>query len=237
METRISSPLEEPPAFLSAVLMVTDDERRLQQGLIQAERKSPPRYTAARDHLVRVLQGQVSFAFALDQARQIPKAVDRRCAVDVLEALQPYLDQQGAVRIERLAAAPVEVLEGLSIDVGPIWVAHSGEAARLFVCHLWEAPLSDWQLGVTGRLIKAFIQTYHIGYAGLEIDFVCASLSDLSKRRNLRVYGWGRLDALVTDQDEKRFWERFKKGWVAYKSAPPRTYRVRQDGLFNRGGG
>ncbi|MNV50313.1 hypothetical protein D3C71_1423150 [compost metagenome] len=236
MDSRISTIIEQPPAFLSAVLMVTDDERRLQRGLIQAERKSPPRYTAARDHLLRVLQGQISFTFALSQARKIAKVVDRRCAVDVMEALEPYLNKQGVVRIERLAAAPVEVLEGLSIDVGPIWVAHSPDAARLFVCHLWESPLSDWQLGVAGRLIKAFLRDHYVRYAGLEIDFICASLSDLSRRRGLRVYGWERLDLLVNDQDEERFWKRFKKGWIAYKSAPPRIYRVRQGGLFNRGG-
>ena len=80
----LSKPLEALPGFLSTISMVEDDQAQVIKGFIGAERKSPPRYDAARQLILRVLEGQISLQQARDLADTVSDPVDRRCAQQVL---------------------------------------------------------------------------------------------------------------------------------------------------------
>jgi hypothetical protein len=78
METVLSTPLEEPPAYLSLVSMVGDDEKYTVQQLKKAERPSPELYGQARDFFDKILDGNFSFQFALSQLRTIPRCCGKK---------------------------------------------------------------------------------------------------------------------------------------------------------------
>jgi hypothetical protein len=93
MDIEYSKPLVELPSFLSTISMVADDHGTIIQQLIQAERKSPPKYGPTRDLFIRVLQGDFSFEAALKQTSTIHDETERRCAIDVLRASEWFLRQ------------------------------------------------------------------------------------------------------------------------------------------------
>src|SRR6266567_9032351 len=117
METVLGTRLEEPPAYLSLVSMVGDDENYLVQQLKNAERPSPELYGQARDFFYKVLDANFSFEFALSQLRTIPDAVERKCADDVLRASKHFLIAQPPAPIGKLPRMWFELPNGLRMPV------------------------------------------------------------------------------------------------------------------------
>jgi hypothetical protein len=104
MEKEFSTPLLELPSFLSTISMVGDDQNAIVERLIQAERKSPPVYDPARELFLTVLEGKLSFERARTQAWRLFNEVERKCALQILDASENFLRGERPARIVSIAA-------------------------------------------------------------------------------------------------------------------------------------
>jgi hypothetical protein len=238
METKLSTPLEEPPSFLSMVSMVGDDQADTVRQLVHAERKSPPFNEPARQLFLSVLEGKFTYQGALAQAKQLSDQIERKCARVILEASKKFLAEQPAAHVGRLQPMGILLPKGLELGVSPVWLRHL-LPKRLLILHFWQEPLSNWQRSAAAGILMAAMERHNPVLTRLEIDFI--SISEpafsagrhLNAGRRLKEYGWHNLDRLDGD-DLRRFLDRFCDAWDKYKRLPPREIRQRnkQAALF-----
>jgi hypothetical protein len=226
MERALSTPLDELPSFLSTISMVTDDRASIVERLIQAERKSPSRYEPARDLFCRVLQGDLTLAQAIVQARNVSEPVDRKCAIDVLQASAKFLLAEPPGRVGLFPAMSISVSNGMKLAVSPIWLRHL-EPQRLMILHFWLTPLSTRQLSVAAAVLRKALLRQRPEYLGCELDFISVSQPETHSERQFVRYGWAKLNPL-NDADLGRFWRQFCLAWSEYQSRGPREFRRRR---------
>src|ERR1700758_2403095 len=101
MEREYSTQLQELPSFLSTISMVVDDRASIVESLVQAERKSPPRYGPAKELFRCVLEGDWTVSQALIQARNVIDSVERKCATDILLASEKFLNNAARGHVGR----------------------------------------------------------------------------------------------------------------------------------------
>ena len=142
METRLSTPLEDPPAFLSLLSMVGDDEKYTIQQLKNAERPSPELYGQARFLFAKILSGDFSFEFAISQLPTIPNAVERKCAEDVLRASGDFLMAQTLAPVGRLPRMWFELPNGLKVPVPSVRIRAISRTSPNGVILLEESTIS-----------------------------------------------------------------------------------------------
>jgi hypothetical protein len=226
MERAFSTPLDELPIFLSTISMVTDDRASIVQRLIQGERKSPSRYEPAKDLLCRVLQGDLTLAQAIVQARNVSEPVDRKCAVDVLRASAKFLLAEPPARVGPFPAMSISVPNGLRLAISPIWLRHL-DPQRLMILHFWLTPLSARQLSAAAAVLRKALLRHRPEYLGCELDFISVSQPETASERQFVRYGWTKLDPLG-DADLSRFWKQFCVAWSEYQTRGPREFRRRR---------
>lgn len=228
----LSKPLEALPGFLSTISMVEDDQAQVIKGFISAERKSPPRYDAARQLILRVLEGQISLQQAQELADTVSDPVDRRCARDVLRASRPFLEAASTAPVAPLPTMSIEVRAGLSLSVGPVWVRQLDEP-RLLLLHLWDRPLNERQVRAALAVLRNALAVEQPIWSFREIDFVSVATPDLATERRCRVYGWRTL-APMEDDELTRFFRDMLSAWDAYHRMGPRPVKRRgPPGLFD----
>lgn len=228
----LSKPLGALPGFLSTISMVEDDQAQVIKGFIGAERKSPPRYGAARQLVLRVLEGQISLQQARDLADTVSDPVDRRCAQQVLRASQPFLESATAAPLSPLPLMSVEVRAGLSLSVGPVWVRQL-EEPRLLLLHLWDRPLNKRQVRAVLAILRNALAAQQPAWSYWEIDFVSVATPELASERRCRVYGWRTLDPME-DDELARFFRDMLSAWDEYHRMGPRPVKRRgAPGLFD----
>jgi hypothetical protein len=221
----LSIPLEELPGFLSTISMVEDDRREIIKGLIAAERKSPPRYDAARQLILRVLEGQIDYERAEAFAATIPDPIDKRCAEDVLNAAKPFLRSATTSPVGQLAPMRFEVRPELFLKVAPIRVRQLSEP-RVLLLHVWDRPLNDRQVRAALAILKRALTDQLPAYSYRDIDFVTLSTPPLSARRSCRIYGWNSLPPMETDELD-RFLGALSDAWSEYQRHGPRSVKRR----------
>lgn len=229
----LSKPLDELPGFLSTISMVEDDRAQVIKGFIAAERKSPPRYDAARQLILSVLEGRVSYPKARKLADTVSDAVNRRCAQQVLQASQPFLEGAPAGPVSRLPPMSFGVRPGLSLAVGPVWIRQL-EEPRLLLLHLWDRPLNDRQVRAAFAILKRALTTQQPSYSYREIDFISVATPDLAAARRCQHYGWKTL-APMEDDELARFLRDILLAWDEYHRMEPRPIKRRgPPDLFER---
>jgi len=232
MEFAVSTPLSELPAFLSTISMVVDDRALIIERLIQAERKSPPRYEPAKELFCRVLQGDLSVTQALAQARNVTDPVERKCAVDILEASKKFLFSAAPAHIGLFPSMNISIPNGMQLSVSPVRLRHLN-SQRLMVLHFWQTPLSTWQLSAAGAVLRAALARNQPDYSNCELDFISVSVPGATSQRRFERYSWAKLKPL-NDADLSRFWKQFCTAWSEYQSKGPRQFRrKRQSDMFD----
>lgn len=226
MGRMLSTPLRELPGFLSTISMVVDDRRSIVDSLVQAERKSPSRYEPAKALFCRVLEGDLNVTQAITQARKVFDEVERKCALEILEASQGYLARQSAAHVGPFPSMSVTILNGLNLSVAPLWPRHLNPQ-RLMVLHFWRKPLTQWQLGAAGAVIRSALTQHHPEFAGCEIDFISVPLPESASRRRFELHNWTTLKPL-DDKNLRRFWKQFCDAWSVYQGQEPREIRRRR---------
>ena len=191
MERALSKPLSELPTFLSTISMVVDDRTSMVDSLTQAERKSPSRYEPARELFCRVLQGDLSVAQAIVQARKVSDPTERTCAVDILKASERFLGADTPAHIGLFPAMLTSIPNGMKLSVSPIWLRHLNPQ-RLMVLHFWRTPLSAWQLGAAAAVLQAALVRHRPEYSNCELDLISVSGSP----RRFERYSWEKLKPL-----------------------------------------
>lgn len=232
MADDLSRPLEALPGFLSTISMVEDDQAAVIKGFIGAERKSPPRYDAARQLIFKTLEGQISLQQAHDYADSVSDPVDRRCAQQVLRASRPFLETAPIAPVTALPSMSVEIRAGLSLNVGPVWVRQL-EEPRLLLLHVWDRPLNDRQVRAALAVLKAALATQQPAWSYREIDFVSVATPELAAKRHCRVYSWRTL-APMEEDELARFFRDMLSAWDTYRRIGPRPVKRRgPPGLFD----
>lgn len=232
MYRQFSTPLSELPTFLSTISMVVDDRSVIIQKLRQAERKSPSVYEPSRELFLRVLEGKLDFDRATVQARRIADEIERRCAVQILDASEHFLRSERPARHFRLPHLEYTLPNGLSLDVSPIWVRNF-DPDRLMVLHFWQASLSDRQLAAAAAVLRTALLTSQPQYTSCEIDFVSIAFFQSGNRRRFERYNWVKLKPLK-EAELSRFWRHFAAAWSQYQSMEPREVTPRRvKGLFD----
>jgi hypothetical protein len=232
MERALSKPLNELPSFLSTISMVVDDRASIVESLTQAERKSPSRYEPAKEMFCRVLQGDLSPAQALVQARNLPDPVERKCAVDILQASGKFLCAETAARVGPFPAMSFPIPNGMELPIAPIWLRHL-DPHRLMILHFWLKPLSAWQLSAAAAVLRTALLRHQPEYSDCELDFISVSLHEPASQRRFERYGWAKLKPL-DETDLGRFWKQCCGAWTDYRSRGPREFRRKRDGdLFD----
>lgn len=221
----LSKPLEALPGFLSTISMVVDDRSQVIKGFIGAERKSPPRYNAARELILRVLRGQINLQQAQDFADTVSDPVDRRCAQQVLRASQPFLKDASSAPVTALPAMAIEVRADLTLSVRPVWLRQL-EEPRLLLLHLWDRPLNERQVRAGLAILKNALALEQPALAYREIDFVSIATPDLAGGRRCQVYGWQTL-APMEDDELVRFFRDMLSAWDEYHRIGPRPVKRR----------
>src|SRR4051812_21598461 len=94
LKSKFSTPLTEPPAFLSTISMISDNQDAIVKKLREAEITTPAFYKIARELFNRTLSGDLTFDQALTQAADILEPTDRKCAFDVLDVSKDFLLNQ-----------------------------------------------------------------------------------------------------------------------------------------------
>lgn len=228
----LSKPLDALPGFLSTISMVEDNQAAIIKGFIGAERKSPPRYDAARQLIFRTLEGQISLIQALDYADGLSDPVDRRCAQQVLRASRSFLEAASVAPVAALPPMSVEVRAGLFLSVGPIWVRQL-EEPRLLLLHLWDRPLNNRQVRAALAVLRTALATQQPAWSYREIDFVSVATPELAAKRLCRVYNW-RTFAPMEEDELARFLRDMLSAWDAYHRLGPRPVKRRgPPGLFD----
>lgn len=233
MQLEFSKPLSELPSFLSTISMVVDDRAAIVQQLIQAERKSPPRYGPTRDLFLRVLEGNFSFDDAFTQSRRLADETERKCAIRVLAASENFLRCERRARVGPFPSMKYFLPNGMQLDISPIWLRHLSPE-RLMVLHFWEAPLSPWQLSAAAAVLRSALHYEHQQYSACEVDFISVALSPFGGQRRFDRYNWSKLKPL-RDDELVRFWRHFLGAWSEYHRREPREIRRRSpEDLFDR---
>jgi hypothetical protein len=228
METKFSKPLTEPPAYLSMVSMVGDDEAYTIQQLVHAEQKSPPVYDPTRDLFTSVLEHKFTYQEALREVERLPDETERKCARDVLRASKSFLVGEPAARVGKLEPMSICLPNGMELSVSPVWLRHLAPR-RLMVLHFWQKPLSQWQLGAAAGILIAAMQRDQPLLTSLEIDFISVSKPEDRPQRRFQRLGWAELGPLYGDELQ-RFLKRFCDAWERYKKRQPRLIKLRQAG-------
>lgn len=232
MDTEFSKPLVALPSFLSTISMVVDDRAAIIQQLIQAERKSPPKYGPTRDLFIHVLEGNFTFEEALQQASRVDDPTERRCAIEILSASERFLRVKRAARTGRFPAMQYFIPNGMPLDVSPLWIRHL-DPERLMVLHFWETPLSPRQLSAAAAVSKLSLLREFPQYSSCELDFISVPLSTSGDRRQFQGYNWTKLKPL-SEEALARFWRQFLLAWSDYQRRPPREFRrKREPSLFD----
>jgi hypothetical protein len=226
MERELSTPLNEPPGFLSTISMVVDDRSAIIERLIQAERKSPSRYEPAKALFCRVLEGDLSVAQAIALSNSVADSVERKCAIEILEASKEFLAGRTPARVGLFPPMCVSIPNGLKLNVSPVLFRHL-DPERLMVLHFWRTPLSDWQLSAAGAILRLALLQHQPKFADCGIDFISVPLPEFAPHRRFEHYSWIKLKPL-NDEDLQRFWKQFCQAWSAYKSRAPREIRRRR---------
>lgn len=226
MEREFSKPLKELPSFLSTISMVVDDRREIIESLTQAERKSPSRYDPAKAFFCRVLEGDLSVTKALAQANTIADPIERRCAIDILDASKRFLADQTAAHVGPFPAMTIAIPNGLPLSVSPIWLRHL-DRPRLMVLHFWQKPLSGWQLGAAGAVLRSALREQQPQFANCEVDFISVPLPEFATSRRFEHYGWAKLKPLP-DKELQRFWKQLCTAWDEYQRREPREIKRRR---------
>jgi len=233
MDYGLSSPLRTLPSFLSTISMVVDDQSAIIKSLIHAERKSPPKYAPTRDLFFRVLKGDLSFSQALKQARLLPDHVQRRCALEVLEASKDFLRDTPKGVVTEFPPLQIQIPNQLALDVSPVWLQHR-DPKKLLVLHFWRRPLADRQRSAAAIILRKALLQQQPFFSGCELDFVSVSVPTNSSSRKFRLYDWKGLKPL-DERDLVRFWQPFLEAWSKYQSREPRRFRRRGErDLFDR---
>ena len=225
MSDDLSVPLDELPGFLSTISMVEDDQRDIVKRLIAAEKKSPPRYDAARQLFLSVIEGQIDHERAELFANTISDPIDRRCAQDVLKAATNYLRSATSSPVGQLSPMRFEIRPDLSLGVAPIRVRQL-EEPRVLLLHVWDRPLSDRQVRAAISILKRTLADQAPEYAYRDLEFVTVSTPPLSAQRSCKVYGWKTLPHME-DDELSRFLLALSDAWQTYRSIGPRPVRRR----------
>ncbi len=227
METTLSTPIEELPAYLSSISMVCDDVQQIVNDLIHAERKSPKKYHLARDLFLGVLEGDFSFADAVAQARLFGDGTVRKCTLEVLDASRSFLTNGSRSDVTPLDRLWLPLPNGKELLVSPVWLCHSNPH-RLLVLHFWLKPLSDWQIKAALAILVEAMKRDNHECLTLDIDFISVARPEHSARRQFQLYDWYKLRPL--DEGElDDFLQRLCAGWQKYRSRALREVKLRGD--------
>lgn len=222
-----SKSLTEPPGFLSTVSMVVDDQRLIVQDLIQAERKSPSVYEPARALFRRILQSDLSFDQALDQARKLLDQVERKCAIEILRASKEFLTKEVKGPIGDFPKMSTVIPGDLTLNITQILVRHL-KPDRLMILHFWRDSLSPRQLSAAAAILKDTIKKAEPEFASHELDFITVSAPGNKSSRLLKRYNWQTLKPLKQPELVK-FWKPFCAAWQQYQRLPPRRVVKRKE--------
>lgn len=223
MLTKFSTPIDELPSFLSTISMVSDDKASIIQKLRDSERKSPSVYEPTRDLVLAILEGKLDFAAAMLQAWRIADETEKKCATQVLGALQDFLTRQRPAHIAPLRKLEFLLPNGLLLNIAPIWIRQSNPD-RLMVLHFWQTAFTEQQLSAAAAVLRHAIRGHD--YESSEIDFISVPYLEIAKRRRAEIYTWTRLRPLTAEQLQ-RFWERFIGAWNEYQREGRRTIKTR----------
>lgn len=212
MLTKFSTPISELPSFLSTISMVSDDKTSIIQKLRDSERKSPSVYEPTRDLVLAILEGKLDFAAAMLQAWRIADETEKKCATQVLGALQDFLTRQRPAHIVSLRKLEFLLPNGLPLTIAPIWIRQFNPD-RLMVLHFWQTAFTDLQLSAAAAVLRHVLRGHD--YESCEIDFISVPYLELAKRRRAEIYTWTRLRPL-SPEGLNRFWGRFVDAWKDY---------------------
>jgi hypothetical protein len=207
--------------------MVVDDRSAIVRDLQNAERKSPPVYDPARALFRRVLQGDLSFARAVDQARKISDATEKRCAVEVLDASQQYLTSQPMGPVGSFPPMQFPLPNKMNLSIAPVLLRHL-KPERLMVLHFWRAPLSRRQLAAAGAILKEALRRHQPNYCAHELDFVSVAVPEERSERRFQLYDWEKLKPLPAP-DLLHFLTQLCSGWADYQRRGPREFRRKRE--------
>ncbi|MBG7613811.1 hypothetical protein IWC96_00765 [Brevundimonas sp. BAL450] len=205
--------------------MVEDDGRETVKGLVAAERKSPPRYDAARQLFLSVLEGRMTLAQAQSYASGLPDPIDRRCAEGVMGAGAIFLKEAIVSPIGQLPPLTFPVRADLTLKISPIRVRQL-EEPRLLLLHLWDRPLNERQIRAALAILKRGLLEQAPDYAYCDVDFVILSTQPLSAHRSCRVYEWPTLPAMK-QEELNQFLEMLTTAWDEYQRKGPRLIKRR----------
>jgi hypothetical protein len=224
--TRIQHAFERTAGVSVNHLDVVDDRSSIIESLIQAERKSPSCYEPAKALFCRILEGDLTVGQALLQASQVADPVERKCATDIIRASKDFLVKQTPSHVSAFPAMSISIPNGMSLSVSPIWIRHR-KNPRLMVLHFWQKPLTDWQLGAAGAVLRSALVQGQPEFARCELDFVSVSLAEFATRRQFKHYTWAKIRPL-SEADLNRFWKQFCAAWSEYKRRKPRVIKRRR---------
>jgi hypothetical protein len=233
MEEVFSTLLEELPSFLSAVSMVSYDQEQIIRRLVSAERQSPSVYRPARQLFLSVLEGAFSFEYAYRQAGLLKDPIERKCAIGVIGAARKFLVGFTPTRITRLPTMPISLEGGMKLDVTSIFLLHTSPR-RLMCLHVWETPLSEFQLSGAGGILRRAIANHVPELIGCELEFISIPLREGRGTRRLIRLDWYRLRPFE-DKQLQRFLALLQQAWEEYQRRGPRKFRRRSSpDLFTR---
>lgn len=226
METLFSTPLREPPTFLSTISMVGDDRNSIVHRLIQAERKSPSRYEPTRALFRHILEGKLTFDAASTQARRLPDEVQRACACQILNTSRTFLKNESPAPITQFPNVDYVLPNGIPLAVRPLWIRHSARP-RILVLHFWRSPLTQWQLSAAAAIIQSVMAREFPNQGEHEIDFISVPFMETKNAREFQRYNWSRLRPL-NHAELDRFWNQFLSAWAEYQKRGPRKIDKRR---------
>jgi hypothetical protein len=233
MEEIFSTLLEELPSFLSAVSMISHDREQIVRRLVSAERQSPSVYGPARQLFLSVVEGTFPFEYAYRQAGLLKDPIERKCAISVIGAARKFLISFSPTRITRLPTMAISLAGGMKLDVTSVLLLHTNPL-RLMVLHMWEEPLSEFQLSGAAGILRQAIAEHAPELSGCELEFVSIPLPAGRETRRLIRLDWKRLKPFEHEQLEQ-FLAFLLEAWKEYQRRGPRKVRRRNTpDLFNR---
>lgn len=227
MKSEFSTPLSELPTFLSTISMVVDDRAAIMQSLIQAERKSPPRYEPAKALFCRVLQGDFHVEQALDQARKLADTTERKCAIEILQASEKFLRGELQGRVGPFPSMSISLPNEVELGLSPVWLRHL-DPERLMILHFWRRPLSQRQLSAAGAVLRVALSLHKPNHSSCELDFISVSLPENASQRQFRRYSWTTIKPFK-EEELSRFWKPLCATWLDYQRRQPRKIKRKRE--------
>jgi hypothetical protein len=126
----------------------------------------------------------LSASKALVQARVILDPVERKCAQGIIQACRAFLTRQAPAHVGIFPTMGYSLPNGLNLSISPIWLRHL-DPKLLMVLHFWQKPLSAWQLGAAGAVLRSALTQQQPAFANYEIDFVSVPLPEFARERRL----------------------------------------------------